>query len=208
MEKTARGTLIVLGSVAMVAVLAGVAVATVATMSRESLSIQLDDSPFSCASGIATDWESDDEVILPAIVLTEDLDCTLRFRASNDGALPVDVTRITIPMLGPGTGGSVKVVQLDGDFGSATPREASNVEPDDIDAVLQLAEPLSLDPGESMLFTATLAFSPDGCTGENSTTYMGRAPDATVTALGIAGTRDGTAGGYAFIGTADSSCDS
>lgn len=205
--RTARGTLLGLGGIAVAVVLAGVAVVVVAGMSRDSLSIELDPRTFSCAAGTATDWEKDDDVTLPAIVLSPDLDCTLRFRASNNGALPLEITEITIPMLGPGTGGSVEAIRLDGDFGSEAPRIGSGLEPDDIDATFEFGEGLSLEPHESVLFTATLAFSPDGCSSEDATTYMGRAPDATVTALGISGAREGSTGGYAFIGTPDSSCD-
>ena len=208
MGKTAKRVLAILLAIVVVA---GAVWIALAANTRSSLAIYLDGRAFECETGTATAYDSgfgdSDEGATPGIELTKNLDCTLRFHASNDGAFPIEITTITIPFAGPATRGGASVVQLDGDISTTYPL-AAGADGSRRDAILELDYPLTVAPGESTFFVATLAYAPDPCLGEGVTMSTSRAPSATVSALGIEGEREGLRGGYAFRGTADSSCDS
>ena len=205
MAKTARR---VVAIIVAVLVVAGAVWVGVAANARDSVAIYLDGTPFVCETGIAEPYASDEDETVAGIRITNDLDCTLRFHASNASDFAVELTSITIPLAGPTTVNGASVVQLDGDISTVFPLPRDEDQVTGRDAILDLESPLVLEPGESTSFAASLKYSLGSCVSPGGAMIVENAPIATVSALGISGERDGQRGGYAFIGTADSSCDS
>jgi len=196
---------------ATVAVVAGAIWVGVAAHARDSLSIYMDGQAFVCETGTATFIERGyqrDEGTVPVIELTRDLDCTLRFHATNDGPLALEISRITIPSGGPSTSGGASVVQLDGEFSTAYPLSATATDGSSDDSIVDLDSPMRLEPGESQFFQATLRYPPTPFMGDGASQVVPHAPNATVSVWGIAGEREGERGGYGFLGTAESESDS
>ena len=210
-NKIARRSRTAIVVTATVAVVAGATWVGVAAHARDSLSIYMDGQAFVCETGTATFIERGyqrNEGTVPVIELTQDLDCTLRFHATNDGPLALEISRITIPSGGPQTSGGASVVQLDGEFSTAYPLAANATDGSSGDAIVVLDSPIRFEPGESQFFQATLRYPPTPFMSEGAWEVVPHAPNATVSAWGIAGEREGVRGGYGFLGTAESESDS
>jgi hypothetical protein len=209
-NKIARRSRTAIVVTATVAVVAGAIWVGVAAHARDSLSIYMDGQAFVCATGTATFLDrgyQDDEGSVPVIELTKDLDCTLRFHAANDGSLPLDISRITIPMAGPDSSGGASVKWISGGDSPAYPLPANPNSTSGRDALVDFDSPIHLEPGESQFFQATLLYPPDPAMSEGASSTILHAPSATVSAWGIAGEREGQRGGYGFVGTTDSDRD-
>ena len=206
-KKVKRALVVILALV----VVAGAVWVGVAANARNSLTIYMDGQAFVCETGTATEYAlgwQDDEGSVPAIELTPDLDCTLRFHAANDGPLPLEISQITIPEGGPDTSGGASVVVIDGGNRPTYPLPADATDVSSRDAILIFDDPILIEPGDSQFFQATLAYPPDPFMGDGTASICRNAPSATVSALGISGEREGARGGYAFLGTPESALDS
>jgi len=202
-EKTAKGTVIVLGAVAAVVLASSLVWVTTANAARNAVSIGFDHVPVECASGSTYPYELDSGRLIPGIELTADLDCAMHFHATNNSLFPVEITRITLPFAGPTTGGGPHVVSLESEFATVTPL----IDDSTMDAILEFETPVVVEPNESVAFSARLALASDVCSSEGSTFYTAIGPTATITAIGNTAESSANGGGYAFIGTSYTNCD-
>jgi hypothetical protein len=122
--------------------------------------------------------------------------CALPVRVTNDSRFAVTVTRVRLPLMGPGAGAAVQVRRLGG-------REP--LKPRAVDAIFRVDETLA--PGAAYDVSVVFEFRapPEGCDSPGATTGLPEFPQVTVLALGRAGAvrSDRTIG---FRGTADSDC--
>lgn len=129
-----------------------------------------------------------------AIPMTEGFACTFTIRVSNHSDREVTLDQISVPVGGPGASAGFRVTHL-GD--GVVPAD------DEIDAVADLGQPL--DPGAEQLVGIRVVFRKSGCSSEDG--HMWVDPTIVVSDL-LASHALRIADLPAFLGTADSSCDS
>ncbi|MFA6298379.1 MAG: hypothetical protein WC642_04390 [Nocardioides sp.] len=128
-----------------------------------------------------------------AIPMTEGFACTLTIRVTNNSDREVTLDQISVPVGGPGGGAGFRVTHLGADAVAAD---------GDLDAVADLGEPL--EPGADQLVGMRVVFRKSGCTSAGG--HMWVEPTIVVSDL-LASHTLIIADLPAFLGTADSSCD-
>jgi hypothetical protein len=103
--------------------------------------------------------------------------CRLTVKVENHSWLPVELSSLRLPLMGPGGGPAVEVREFDG----RSPRASQE---DDVDAVFGMHSRLA--GGEAREFAIVFTFRPDGCTAQGLMWVAGM-PQVEVTSLGRSG---------------------
>ena len=199
-----RKAIVVVGVVALaLGIAAAITVPTVSATARGQVLAYQDARPVTCQDqepGYFPEDEIDftgDETIVRSVQLTPGLNCELRVLVSNTSSLPVEITGLSVPGLGWGSANGAVAVDVDGE-------EFSKIEA--YDANLRFTHAYPLAPDETTVFRVHLAFNDVGaCMGEGNTVTHHTAPDISVAALGAESVQEGQPGGFALVGTVDSS---
>ena len=220
---TTRAKWLTGGMVAVAVALAGVPIAwvTASNAARADVVVLTDARAFECvdtddATSYAVSLDALDAVDaldaldeitieIPAVRLSDGLDCTYSFTLHNTGPTDVEISSIRLPFMGAQSGAGLRATMLD--YQGLSPKHTGSV-----DAVFDLTTPTELNSGPAALaageahkFTVHLAFA-DGCVSDGGAVIVDEAPIAGITARGLGGTivRPGPA--YALVGTAESGC--
>lgn len=146
-----------------------------------------------CRGTELTTVRTDEGLRHTAIPMRDGFTCTVTVSVANDSDRTVTVERLLLPFGGPAARAGYEVRGLGGSFFPANDRT---------DAV---ARPRStLDPGEATLVEVSLRFRRQGCMSKGG--WMATEPQIEVTAL-LASRTLSVSDFPAFLGTADSSCD-
>lgn len=166
----------------------------VAALQREDVAVSMSVPPR--CTGSEVEWRRvGDGDRLPAMRLSESMDCRVRLRVSNHGRWPVRVADVVFPLMGRHAGGAFRVEQVAG----IRPRvDASS---GDTDAVFRVDRRLAA--GERYEVPVSFTFRPGGCTARRALVWLQQMPQITVSAMGRAGTVSGQQV-VAFRGTAAS----
>jgi hypothetical protein len=188
-----RAAVVAVVVLAVVGLLAILAWRVAASEARSSVAVTWN-GPVTCEGTTVESHRSDDGEEYPTVRLREGMRCSLPVRVTNESRIDVKVTRVRLPLMGPGAGAAVQVNTLEGQPWHR---------PDSTDAVFRLQE--WLEPGDTYDFDVELEFRapPEGCT--SGLLSVGDLPKVTVRALGRPGVRnaDETIG---FLGTDESAC--
>jgi hypothetical protein len=190
-----RAAVVAVVVLAVLGLLAILAWRVAASEARKSVTVAWN-GPVTCEGTTVEPHRPDEGEEYPAISLREGMRCSLPVRVTNEGRIDVKVTRVRLPLMGPGGGAAVQVRTLEG---------RSWLRPDSTDAVFGLRE--WLEPGDTYDFVVEFEFRapPEGCSGPGGAMGVRDMPKVTVRALGRPGVRSAEET-IVFRGTRESSC--
>lgn len=173
--------------IAVVLAFALVAWLAVAWYGRSQVHVLVDAEPLTCqGTDVVLDASiGDDEVMMPYVVVSEQMRCVFRFRVENRGPLPARVHRVTMLWYGPDRGSDAEAVSLQPDEVEPRWQEHSY----DGDAVFALEGPYRIRAGETSHFSVELVDRPPGCRGSTGMFSVPDSPVVTVRVLGFPGQR-------------------
>ena len=134
---------------------------------------------------------------IPALFLSQDLDCTFSVIVNNAGDKAVRLTGLSIIGVGEGSGNGAQMPRL-------TMNNIERVADEAAAANFTLDQELA--PGDSTTISAVVTRGP-GCMSVGGGMSTDRTPTVTLSALGLSGSVSHQGPSFALLGTKHSSCD-